>query len=146
MDPSLLFSLQNGIHVMMHSTHQSFAPSVHLTPRTPVFNDHITYTTRSKKPDHLLRSLINTRNNAVISFERFCGIGQHKSSRISFCYDSPSVNCSFGLILSSLIFLTSLANTTSGFAVESIQFALIDTSTPPPTFKNKCAFKPTILA
>ena len=57
-----------------------------------------------------------------------------------------SVNCSIGLILSSFIFCTSLANTASGAAVLSIQFAFTETTIPPPTFRYKCAFSPTIRA
>ena len=57
-----------------------------------------------------------------------------------------NVNCSNGLILSSFIFCTSRAKTASGAAVESMQLALTETTTPPPTFRYRCAFRPTILA
>ena len=56
----------------------------------------------------------------------------HQSSPLS---NGSKVNCSIGLILSSFIFCTSLANTASGAAVLSIQFAFIETTTPPPTLR-----------
>lgn len=54
--------------------------------------------------------------------------------------------CSLGLSCNSCNFLTSLAKTASGGAVESIQDALIEITKCPAFFKKYCAFTPTIRA
>lgn len=56
------------------------------------------------------------------------------------------MSCSWGLIISSCIFLTSAAKTTSAGAVESMQLALIETTMWPLFFRKWCALRPTIRA
>lgn len=61
-------------------------------------------------------------------------------------YALPKVTCSKGFILSSRIFSTSLAKTASAGAVESIQLALMEITTPPLSLQNRWQFRPTIRA
>jgi hypothetical protein len=57
-----------------------------------------------------------------------------------------SVSCSWGLMFSSTMRLTSEAKTASAGAVESMQLALIETTTWPPFFRKWWALRATIRA